>query len=828
MGKLQLTTTAPFGAVRVYRGQTEVRAYPHSKITLEITPIKGREFTQAKLETAGGKSLSRRSGDPGKGMSLSWKYVTGNRVYYLKLTREQDHIHSPALPLRINEISNQPPTVQITRPAAGLTVSEPTALAVHYLAKDDASLKRLGLVVSNKKQTHSRDIKSFSGVNQVQEGEVLLNLRELDFFPGDTLTYYVRAEDVYGLTAKSQTHSITYQSIYDSVNKANREQSALQTEVGQGVLSLEEIGREVEKMEILAERGEAQEEDIESFAKKVKDVEQGLESKAEEVQSAIEELEGDNISLNLAVTQKLLEIKKNLDSLDRDFLEKMTEAARKMMEKANLSQQEILDFFKEIRTEDLEKKLDEVLGATRQLKKMQQHFKLEVMANQLYEYHQDLISEAKATQSVATYNAKKKDAEILLEEFVKGWHQTTQTFSNRFSQLKEEGLFKEMGPEPLSNLQKSFKDFQARSNSDKRLEEFSEDFADLRDTAEMWGRQFQTLDKKAIFQEIDKQVLGLSFQGAWLRELFQGRVLDLKLTKTAVLKEKVSLFISEMESTLKASRRELYKLVVGQLPGVTSFFDLYDDILVSKKKLKKKIDPASSDVKVNNNYLIGQMRQQRESYLVLAHRLIQLKNLLQRQQQRQEAQKQMHQAGQRQQRLNQRTQNMLGSGELSPAQQQYLRQSAKEQALIRSMLEGVQENLGDSVGDKKSEAETEGARDSSRLRELKELVRDMEALEGDLTNYRPGDRQKIVKKQKKIEDKFLKFDRGLANKPQEKEDQGERKSEIDRSRYVPPSRGLLSRTAIKQLEADIRIRKYPPEYKERVLHYLRALKLSLE
>ncbi len=279
-----------------------------------------------------------------------------------------------------------------------------------------------------------------------------------------------------------------------------------------------------------------------------------------------------------------------------------------------------------------------------------------------------------------------------------------------------------------------------------------------------------------------------------------------------------------METILKTSRRRLYELLIGYIPNIAPFFDDYDEILTAKKILKKKIDPASSRLKVSKDYLVLELKKQRQSYLLLAHRLIQLKNSLSQNQKNQMSQDQLSRAGKKQKRLNSRSQSMMGKGKFNEYQQNYLKQIAKEQNLIREMLENLKKQEGAGPTTQK----TKGAGEKSeKSKKIDQLVKEMSELEKDLENYQKGDIDKIVERQKKIEEHFLTFEKGLRNKPSEKE-KGDRSREIENNLQSPKNDALLYSTTLKKVEENIRIKKYPPEYKERILNYFNKLKLSLE
>ena len=339
----------------------------------------------------------------------------------------------------------------------------------------------------------------------------------------------------------------------------------------------------------------------------------------------------------------------------------------------------------------------------------------------------------------------------------------------------------------------------------------------------MLSKQFQQMDTDAIYREIDEQVLGLTFESDWLNRLLRGQLLDLEQTKHNLLKEKMSLFISEIEGSLKKSRRDLYELLIGYMSEESALFNLYDEILDSHQLLKKKIDPATSINPIAVSRLIDDLKRERENYLVLTHRLVQLKKLLKNQQDKKNQQEQRHQAEQRQKRLNQRNNNMLKQRQLTQSQQQYLKQAAKEQTLIRSLLKGMY------VGQGEKEQKGTGKKNNNNedAKKTKQLVKEMEELEEYLKNYQPGDFAKIAKKQEKIEEVFLQFDKGLSQGQREKKDKGDRIAKTAKQRSSP-NKNTQSITVkmIKKLEKELKIQKYPPEYKQRVLNYLNALRLS--
>ena len=817
IGRIEITTISPFKAKKTYRGQTEIKAYSNSQIIFKIFPVENRAFTKATLFSSA-KSLTTKHCMEGESLQLNLIYHGGSQTYDLVFSRSEENISATPITLKIDEISNTPPIIKVQSPLGNVKLNKPVVFEVSYLAKDDTSLKKIVLNLTKNGEKISREIVTFSNAKTFYQGKVVLNLKEFNFLPDDIIFYYFQVWDFYGLTSSNQTLSITYQSIYDTMQDINQNQAKVGTEVTKGLESVQEIKREIEKMEITAEKGDVNKKMLKSFSKKVENVKQTVNNKTKKIKDNIDEIKQKELNLAPSMIKKLQEIEKNLKSLDEEFLAKLGKSAREIANKANLSKKEILDFFKGIKTDELEKKLDEVLGTTRQMKKIQQYFELERLANQIFEYHQDLVNQAKLSESVKEYNEKKTEVEKLLKEFDLAW---SENFHFTGDSNKNEEIKSITHQVNLSNLQKDFKNFKASSSLDKKLDYFSTAFENIRKNSIMLSRKFQSLDLDAINEEIDKQILGLSFQSRWLKNLTTGKLMDLKLTKETLLKKKISLFVSEMESILKVARRYLSDLLIGYIPDIIPFFTYYDEILIAKKKLKKQMDPASSRITIKREYLVSELKKQRLSYLQLVHHLIQLKNSLSQNQQKQMNQDQLNRVEKRQRRLNSRTQSMLGTGKkLNSFQKEYLKQIAKEQALIRKMLEELTKQEH-----KKQSAQT-GKNLSGKAKQMDNLVKEMRELEENLRNYKEKNASKIVKRQKKIEENFLIFDKGLRDKSIEKE-KGNRSREIDDNFKIATPSSLLYKKNLKKLETDILTKKYPPEYKERILNYFNKLKLSL-
>ncbi len=533
-GKIKVTTLSPFKIKEVFRGQTEIKAYSNSQIFIEIVPIVNREFTKAIL-FSDKKILNTKYCLRGENLRLTLTYHGGEQTYIIKLYRSEDNVEAKPITLKVNEILNQPPMVTVESPIGNVELNDPTDFEIIYSAKDDTSLKKLVLNLIKNKEKTTKEIATFSTATSLHQGKITLNLKEFDFFPGDKIFYYFQVWDFYGLTYSNQIQSIAYRSIYDTVQNANQRQSKLANNANESIEVTKEIKREIEKMKISAEKGDVTKKILESFSKKVENIREELANKSEEVKSTINKIRQDELSLSPSLMDKLQEIEKNLKSLDEEFLAKLTKSAREIAKKANLSEKEILDFFKNIKTDELEKKLDEVLGATQQMKKMQKYSQLEHLANQIYEHHQDLVNQAKVTESVEEYNKKKTDVEKLLKELSQVWSKSSNFFGES---NKIEAMSNEISSKELSNLQQDFEDFKASSSLDEGLDDYSDAFENLRKKMMVLSRQFQSMDLEAINEEIDKQILGLSFQGRWLNNLTEGRILDLKLTKEKLLKKK--------------------------------------------------------------------------------------------------------------------------------------------------------------------------------------------------------------------------------------------------------------------------------------------------
>ena len=362
LGKVEWQILSPFNTLIVNRGQSEIKAYPKSQITLTIFPIEGREFSEAQLQTKSGQIVSSRGSALGGKISLSWVYSDGDKIYWLKLGRLEDDIHSDPILLKISPLSNQIPMVVIEKPAGEITVNESSSIGVHYLVQDDASLKDVFLVTIKGGEEIIKNVKTFLAPRQVYRGRANLDLKNLGIFPGDTLDYYLNVKDFYGLEKNSSTNSIIYLSIHDSIQRVNTKQSYLHNDVRDGIDSAKEINQEVKKMKIMAERGDITKKALESFSRKVEETRNKLISKKEAIQSTLKKIEKGEINITPSIETKLIEIQKNIQSLDQNFLKASGAYAKKMVQQVNLTEEEMLTYFKEMKSKKLEQKLDEILG----------------------------------------------------------------------------------------------------------------------------------------------------------------------------------------------------------------------------------------------------------------------------------------------------------------------------------------------------------------------------------------------------------------------------------------------------------------------------------
>ena len=121
-----------------------------------------------------------------------------------------------------------------------------------------------------------------------------------------------------------------------------------------------------------------------------------------------------------------------------------------------------------------------------------------------------------------------------------------------------------------------------------------------------------------------------------------------------------------------------------------------------------------------------------------------------------------------------------------------------------------------------------GTKKEGMLGELSELIEEMKTLETSLSQAKKEDIEKIKQSQKKIEEKLLKFDKGLKKETGKKDLEEKREAEKGKDHH----RGHHVKIADKYkylLKRFHRLQKkkiYPPAYQKRIEYFIRQLEQS--
>jgi hypothetical protein len=196
------------------------------RFSTEIPPLELPQGTSLVIEGRTTRELSRGSLDGASGSAVrldidgatfrtTWRPGAGG-VYEWKLTGEDGSaLMTPPSPLEITIVPDSPPDVEITFPGRDTLIDAARMQAIAADARDDYGIARAALVSWRVSAAGRADppvevaLPIASGDDRILARGVL-DLRERDVLPGDTIKYFVRVTDnsPAGQTAVSTTFSL--------------------------------------------------------------------------------------------------------------------------------------------------------------------------------------------------------------------------------------------------------------------------------------------------------------------------------------------------------------------------------------------------------------------------------------------------------------------------------------------------------------------------------------------------------------------------------------------------------------------------------------------
>ncbi|HMB02081.1 MAG TPA: hypothetical protein VKS21_13940, partial [Spirochaetota bacterium] len=623
-----------------------------------------------------------------------------------------------------------------------------------------------------------------------------------------------------GLQGFSRTNLVNYMTLSRIYSKKQQKTAELANTLSRQQQSARELKKEFEKLKIMKERGELQRQHLKEYKEKLKKFKKDVASGLEKTESFKEHKQKPELFFSAEVKEKLGLIQKELKKIDREFLQSLQTEMEDILKEVEFNKKDVTDFLQKFEMEDLHKSLDNVYQSVKQLQKLQQFDALEKMAAALYEKYEDVRATAISKNDHDFFNKEKRKIENDLQSLTEHYNKLRPDMN--FSDKESKKLLADLDRDLDSSSLQDFKNFNLKNDNFQPAQRFADKFGKIKKNISLLTRRMKNMDIGKAVTEINKQLAGFTVHIKWNNDLSRGHVYDLEDIYNNTLNKLYADYLSGLNTVTLRSKEHLYDLLAGYIPGFLDFLKTYDRLVLNNRKLLQKLDPALNykavdAYRIRENAGLVVLRYNR-----LVYDLLNLKKMLLKQQQQNSMQNSFNKALSKQQSLNQRLRQMMQQGKLSSQMMEYIKQSAMQQAMIRSMLEQMQKGQGKPKPSGKPggrQSRTPGADQT-----LKQIIEEMKKLEGDLKKFKKNDTQRIIKKQRKIEEKLLQYNKGLKEKRQ-KNKKKERKAESAARQFVGSEEQIKEKykNLIKQLQELQKSENYPKEYEERIQRYLHKL-----
>lgn len=240
---------------------------------------------------------------------------------------------------------DNPPVLDVLRPGADATLPRNLAVDLGFIASDDYGIARADVFYRKNGEEQFRRRSIPLGV-ETGSREIATSfpwdLSDMALFPGNYVEYFVQVEDNNLVTgrgiAKSPIFHIGVPTLAELYDKINDEETKRQDLFEQTVTEGKELKERLEKLSREFRKSEkmdwAQKKEIDKAVSSQKNI----EDKIDEIQKSMEETLqslSDNQMTSEEIGEKLEEIKRLIDEINDDALNRYVEELREAMEKLN-------------------------------------------------------------------------------------------------------------------------------------------------------------------------------------------------------------------------------------------------------------------------------------------------------------------------------------------------------------------------------------------------------------------------------------------------------------------------------------------------------------
>jgi hypothetical protein len=809
-------------------GVGRFEALPDSAIALRLGLQEGQVVKQVFGLPAGGGSRWERSP---QGAVLFFNAPT-TRTLSLRVVNEHDLTNEAPWVVEVSVPVNRAPTIVLENPKAPVVLDLPGELAVDYSADDDLALKRVRLYLERPGEAaRAREIPVPPAVRH-HAGRAILPAAELSLTPGQTARFWFEAEDGWGLRGRSATNTLHRPSSAERVQARGERLDSMALQAARLSREAQELERGAEQAHLDAERGKSDPARMQALGERLRELRQQGRELASAVQSELAREAGTNqgeeLPLSPEILAKLQRVREALRELDSQTLSRVQQSWNDLMQRLGekpLGADEWKRALEAMTSPKFAERLDNMVKSIEELRRKQGLEDLAQLAEAIHRKAEDLRSESLAEDRAEPWNRSREDLSQELSDLRQAWEKKRDTLAPKGD---EDPVSAQARAQLDQDLDPSFEKELAQSKLDKksfdRMETATRRLDRIRRNLELLSRQNEEMDREQAKEEISRQIAGFLHHGrralAWVR----GEILDPERALPELQTREAAGLFTESAAFAGQSRLALYGLLAPSVPALVPVLERWRRYEASCQAAARMMDPSGRQNALAPPPSPELFLDRRREALDLVKSLLDLSALLDAMEQ-ESAQSDMGQMSDRQGKMGNRARQQMKSGRTpSPAQQEYLRQLAAEQAALQRMLErmgkGGQGNLsGSGQGQEGAKPGSEGA--ARRQKEMEDTLSAMKRAEEALRAGGP-DRERLQADLKKIEENLLKFQSGLKER-KDKEDP-ERESKTGKPVAPTPVEAARNPGGVRQRD-DARWRAVqgaPGEWQERMRAFLDA------
>lgn len=762
--------------------------------------------------------------------------------YFIQLQDKNGLTNAFPVHYTIDILEDLKPEVKITVPGKDIELNNDMVVPIKIQGKDDYRIQSLKFYFYIKrteiKTTNVRNLPIEK--NKEIEYAFEFNLEDFNMVPGDTLFYFAEINDGYpdqSHVVRTPAFRIKFPSLLDMYKSVDQEEDKHIETLSDIVEKQKEYEKKIQELTDKLSKKEklsfVEKQQLENLLKKEKKLLKNTKKLAQDVEKTIKKIEKNKMN-SQEVVKKMREIQQLLNEVATKEMKENIEKLQKNLENMNLSEKDRKQLSQKLDQKKLIKKLDNTLKMLKELKKNRKLNNIAKKMENILDKQRD-INQKTAEQNKANPNKEelqktekkqkenqnaiddlKKSLEEFNKEYNKSQDEINKDFEKSIKTMQSNQIKKQMG-----NVQKSLQN-QKMSKAQQQEMKLMNDLMSLQNQVSKNIKKKQQQSMEKIFSVLDNAIwnlMGISLEQRRVTEKLQVEMSHKKDLAQNFVFEKDNLLenykrfsfpdLGEKEIYLKRNlmfnKRNLQSLLEKMIMLPKEFYEQFD-------KIGNQMDADRGNLEEHNIYFSTHYSKMvYDSLNVLILEIMNIKENIKDQAQSSSQQgmsEGMEQIGKGQKQVNQSTEQLMGQiGEkgTTPQQQEYMKELAYQQDLIKQSFDDLMSgNKGENgkkfLGDKDKL--------SKDMKEISEKLKQGQIDKG------------LVNKQKKVLKKLLDSEKSMKVKEKSKE----RKSKTAEQIYSPQSPSTEKKELLKKKYYDYKtIERFPEEYRKVIEEYLKQV-----